>query len=137
MLKRAGLKTYATLKIAIPMIIGILMLVNLLNPVFQEYYVKIFTGNYFLDPLIGSVGGSIAFGIPITAYVVGGELLKSGVSLLAVTAFILTWTTVGLAMLPLEIKFLGKKFAIYRNVFNFFTAIVISILTILTINLII
>ncbi len=32
-------------------------------------------------------------------------------SLIAVTAFILTWTTVGLLMLPLESKFLGKKFA--------------------------
>ena len=57
-----------------------------------------------------------------------------GVSLLAVTAFILTWTTVGVSMLPLEMKFLGKKFALLRNRINFIIAIIISILTILTIH---
>lgn len=111
------------------------MLINLLNPIFQKYYPLIFTGNFLLDPLIGAIGGSISFGIPITAYVVGGELLTRGVSLLAVTAFIMAWTTVGIAMIPLEIKFLGKKFAILRNFINFFIAIIISILTILTLKL--
>ena len=42
-------------------------------------------------------------------------MLEGGVSLLAVTAFILTWVTVGVAMLPLEAKFLGKRFAVARN----------------------
>ena len=134
MLKTAFLKTLNTIKIAIPMIIGILMLIHLLNPLFQSYYPMLFTGNYFLDPFIGAIAGSIAFGIPVTAYVAGGELLNSGVSLIAVTAFVLTWTTVGLAMLPLEIKFLGKKIAFYRNGANFVMAILISILTILTLN---
>ena len=112
MLKTAAKKTLNSLKIAIPIILGILMLISIVNPIFQKYYPQLFTGNYFLDPLLGAVGGSIAFGIPITAYVAGGELLESGVSLLAVTAFILAWTTVGLSMIPLEIKFLGKKFAL-------------------------
>ncbi|MFW6283485.1 MAG: hypothetical protein ACOC1P_05540 [Minisyncoccales bacterium] len=134
MLKTAASTTWKTIKLAIPMITGILMLIHLLNPLFQKYYPLLFTGNYFIDPLIGAIGGSIAFGIPITAYVAGGELLKSGVSLLAVTAFVLAWTTVGLAMLPLEIKFLGKKIAFYRNGVNFVMAILISILTILTLN---
>ena len=136
MLKTAAKKTLNSLKIAIPIILGILMLISIVNPIFQKYYPQLFTGNYFLDPLLGAVGGSIAFGIPITAYVAGGELLESGLSLLAVTAFILAWTTVGLSMIPLEIKFLGKKFALYRNGLNFIIAIVISVLTILTINLI-
>lgn len=135
MLKVAGEKVCRMLKMAVPMLIGILMLIHLLNPLFQKYYPLLFTGNYFLDSFIGALGGSIAFGAPITAYVTGGELLSKGVSLLAVTAFILTWTTVGLAMLPLEIKFLGKKFALYRNGLNFLIAIIISILTILTLKL--
>ena len=136
MLKTAAFKTWNTIKIAIPMIIGILMLIHILNPIFQKYYPMLFTRNYFLDPLIGAIGGSIAFGIPITAYVAGGELLNSGVSLLAVTAFVLAWTTVGIAMLPLEIKFLSKKLAFWRNALNFIMAIIISILSILTLNLI-
>lgn len=127
-------KTINNMKTAIPMIIGVLLLVNLLNPLFQKFYPKIFTGNYFLDPLLGALGGSVSFGIPLTSYVAGGELLAGGVSLLAVTAFILAWTTVGLVMLPLEIIYLGKRFAIWRNVVNFFFSIIVAILTIVTLN---
>ncbi|MBT3312741.1 MAG: hypothetical protein HN379_12190, partial [Desulfobacteraceae bacterium] len=59
---------------------------------------------------------------------------EDGVSLLAVTAFIMAWTTVGLAMLPLEATFFGKRFAIIRNTINFFFAIIIAILTIYTLK---
>ena len=135
MFKNALLKALRTFRISIPMIIGILLLISLINPIISNYYQTIFTGNYILDPIIGAITGSIAFGIPITAYIVGEKLLNSGVSLLAVTAFIMAWTTVGLAMLPLEIKFLGRKLAIARNVLNFFLAIIIAILTILTMGL--
>lgn len=107
------------------------MLINFLNPIFEKFYPIIFTGNYLLDPLIGAIAGSLSFGIPVVSYVTGGELLKYGVSMLAVTAFVLTWSTVGVAMLPLEMSLLGKRFAILRNSLNFFISIAISILTII------
>ncbi|MFW5888197.1 MAG: hypothetical protein ACOCVY_00580 [Patescibacteria group bacterium] len=123
------------MKMAFPMIIGVLLLVNLANPLFKNFYSEIFTGNYFLDPFLGAIGGSVSFGIPLTSYIAGGELLAGGVSLLAVSAFILAWTTVGLAMLPVEISYLGKKFALWRNVVNFFFAIIVAVLTIATLNI--
>jgi len=129
-------KTLQTIKTSLPIVAGVLMLISLLNPFLEKYYVKIFTGNYFVDPLAGAVAGSVSFGIPIASYVVGGELLKSGVSLLAVTAFVFSWTTVGIPMLPLEAAHLGKKFAIIRNSINFVSAILIAILTIATLKLI-
>lgn len=55
-------------------------------------------------------------------------------SLLAVTAFIMAWTTVGVAMLPLEATFLGKRFAVLRNVINFVFAILIAVLTVATLK---
>ena len=134
MLKIAFLKLFKTFRIALPIIFGVLLLISFLNPLLKDFYSIVFTGNYFLDPIVGAIAGSLAFGIPITAYITGGELLTSGVSLLAITAFIMAWTTVGFAMLPLEIKFLGKKLAIARNIANFFIAIIISILTIITLK---
>lgn len=128
-------KTLGNLKVSIPIVAGILMLLNALNPLVQNYYPRIFTGNYLIDPLIGAIGGTISFGVPVASYVVGGELLKSGVSLLAVTAFVLSWSTVYFIMMPLEINYLGKKFAILRNSLNFLTSIIIAILTILTLKL--
>ena len=111
------------------------MLISLANPFIKKYNTDIFTGNFLIDPIIGSLVGSISFGIPITSYIAGGELLGSGISLLAVTAFVLAWTTVGVVMLPLEISTLGRKFAITRNIINFFFSIIIAILVVITLNI--
>lgn len=134
-MQKTFVKTLKTLTSSLPIMIGVLLLIGLLNSLFQENYAKFFSGNFLIDPLIGSILGSISFSIPLTSYIIGGELLESGVSLLAVTAFIMTWTTVGVAMVPLEAKYLGKKFAIVRNIINFFFSIIIAILTILIVNL--
>lgn len=134
-MKEAAMKTFHSIRVSLPIIFGILMLISFLNPLFQEYYPKVFTGNYLIDPLVGAVAGSVSFGIPVASYVVGGELLKSGVSMLAVVAFIMAWTTVGVPMLPLEIQYLGKRFAIIRNSINFVTSIIAAILTIITLKL--
>lgn len=134
-LKLAILRALQLFKASLPLMIGILMLVSLINLFAKDYYLKIFTGNWFLDPLIGSLAGSFSFGIPITSYIVGGELLKEGVSLIAIIAFILTWTTVGTLMMPLEASFLGKKFAFVRNGINFVFAIIISVLTVITLKI--
>ncbi len=61
--------------------------------------------------------------------------MEKGVSLLAVTAFILAWTTVGLAMLPIEMKFLGRRFAIWRNGLNFLNSIIIAVLVVTILSL--
>jgi hypothetical protein len=135
-MKKAIIKTFNSFfSVSLPVIIGVLMLISLINPVFEKLYPVIFTGNYFTDPLIGTAFGTISFGIPVISYVTGGELLKQGVSLLAVTAFILSWSSVGTAMLPLEIMHLGKKFAIMRNSLNIAFSIIIAILTVLTLQL--
>jgi uncharacterized membrane protein YraQ (UPF0718 family) len=133
-LRKSFFKTIQAFKTTLPIMIGILLLVNLINLFAKDYYPKLFTGNLILDPLVGALAGSFSFGIPITSYIVGGELLKEGISLIAITAFIMSWATVGIAMLPLEAKFLGKRFAFIRNSFNFIFAIIISILTVLTLK---
>ncbi|MEA2006902.1 MAG: hypothetical protein U9O20_01960 [Patescibacteria group bacterium] len=133
LLKQSFQKAIQSFKVSLPMMFGILLLISLLSTGWQGYYERIFTGNVFLDPLIGALAGSISFGMPIVSYVAAGELLEQGIGLLAATAFILTWTTVGIAMLPLEAKFLGWRFALVRNAVNFIFAIVIAILTVYTI----
>ena len=134
-LRESVVNTFQSFKTSLPIMIGILLLINLINLFFVDYYSKLFTGNLLLDSLIGDLAGSFSFGIPIISYVVGGELLKEGISLVAVTAFIMSWSTVGILMLPLEAKFLGSRFAIIRNSLNFIFAIIISVLVVLTLNI--
>ncbi len=134
--KKAIRKSLNSLKTMVPILIGILLLVNLITVAFSDSYSKLFTGNYIRDSFIGALAGSVSFGIPVTSYIIGGELLKDGVSLLAVTAFILAWSTVGFAMLPLEISFLGKKFAIVRNIINFIFSIIIASIVVLILKIV-
>ena len=63
-------------------------------------------------------------------------MLKYGVSLFAVTAFIVTWVTVGLAQMPAEIAAFGKRFALLRNSLSFVLAIPVAILTVMILNLV-
>jgi hypothetical protein len=62
----------------------------------KQAYRFIFSGNWLIDPLMGAVLGSISGGNPLTSYVIGGELRQEGVSMLAITAFIVSWVTVGI-----------------------------------------
>lgn len=134
-MKAAFLKTANLFKTVLPMLCGMLLLISLLQQVFQQQYQHWFTGNYILDPVIGAAAGAISFGIPITSYIVGGELLNSGISLIAVTAFIMTWSTVGLVMIPLEAAFLGKRFTVVRNLLNFILAILVAAATVYTMEI--
>ena len=114
-----------------PLILGTILLVSLLVTLIpQSFYLKVFQGSAFLDPFIGSFVGSISAGNPLISYILGGELLKQGVSLIAVTAFIVAWVTVGFVQLPAESMILGKRFALLRNIFSFILAIIVAAVTV-------
>ena len=120
----------------VPIIIGMVLLTGLITRFIpMQKLASMFGNNEFLDALTGALIGSISAGHPITSYVLGGELLAGGVSLIAVTALIISWVTVGSIQLPAEALMLGKRFAIYRNLMSFIFAIVISILTVTTLNM--
>ena len=86
--KSATIKSLKSLWSAFPLILGTVLLVGLVPALVPEsFYIAVFSKSAALDSLIGSLIGSISAGNPITSYVLGGELLKEGVSLVAVTAF--------------------------------------------------
>lgn len=134
-LKKANIKALKGLGDAFPILLGVLLLVSIIMVIVpKSAYGYLFTGKYFFDSLIGSLLGSILSGNPVTGYILGGGFLKKGISLVAVTAFIAAWTTVGLVQLPAESLMLGKRFAILRNISAFFMAIVVAIITVLIVG---
>ena len=80
------------------------------------------------DVFIGAIAGSILAGNPITSYILGGEFLKQGVGIIAVTAFLVAWVTVGIIQYPMEASIFGKKFALIRNFLAFFSSLIIGII---------
>jgi uncharacterized membrane protein YraQ (UPF0718 family) len=134
--RQAFLNTTRSFKQSLPILMGVLMLLALADALIpKQAYRLIFSGNWFFDPLVGAAVGSISGGNPLTSYIIGGELRQEGVSMLAITAFIVSWVTVGIIQLPAEAVMLGKRFAIVRNTVSFWTSILIAIVTALTLGI--
>jgi uncharacterized membrane protein YraQ (UPF0718 family) len=124
-------KSFKSFSASLPVLIGVFLLLGLFRVnVSTQWISSIFRGNFMRDVLIGSVFGSISVGNPITSYIIGAELLKEGVGLFAVTAFLVAWVTVGIIQLPAEAAILGKKFALKRNLISFILAILVSLATV-------
>ena len=114
------------------MILGTILLISLISALVpKSFYISVFSKNSLLDSFVGSSIGSISAGNPITSYIFGGEMLNQGVGLIAVTAFTVSWVTVGLIQFPAESAILGKKFALLRNLTAFIFSIVVAIITVL------
>lgn len=121
----------------LPSLAGVVLLIGLFDEfVSREVLTAIFSGNRVLDTLWGACFGSIFAGNPVNSYIIGGELLTYGVSLYAVTAFVVTWVTVGLVQLPAEMAALGRRFALLRNGLSFLLAMPVAVLTVLIVDLI-
>ena len=130
-IKKITLKSAKSILNLFPFLIGIILLMSLINSIISKAHLeKIFSKNIFLDSIVGSSFGSILAGNPVTSYIMGGEFLKQGVSLTAITAFLVSWVTVGLAQFPAEANVFGKKFALMRNLLSFLFSICIAIITV-------
>jgi uncharacterized membrane protein YraQ (UPF0718 family) len=125
------------LSTSLPLLVGIILLLGLFRTFVSKQWIQsVFTGSLLRDTFVAGAIGSVSAGNPITSYVIGGELLKDGVSLVAVTSFIVTWVTVGVVQLPAEASILGGRFAVARNILSFGLAILVSIATVVTIGMI-
>ncbi len=135
--KEAAIKSARSLYKAVPILLGILILVSIANVAIpKNLYSRVFSGNFILDPIVGASVGSILAGNPVTSYVIGGEFLKQGVSMVSVIAFLVAWVTVGLVQLPAESLMLGKRFAITRNILSFILSIIVAVTTVILLSMV-
>ena len=113
--------------------IGIILILGLFRTfVSKEMLLSVFTGNTFQSTFIGALIGSISTGNPVNSYIIGGDLIKEGVNLFAITSFVVAWVTVGIIQLPAEAGILGRRFAFARNILSFILSILVSIATVRT-----
>jgi len=116
-----------------PMIIGILglssLLINYLNPDDIKHF---FTGDRLMDTLSATFIGGLMLGNAVISYILGGELISAGVSMYAITAFLLAWVSIGYVQIPLEVSYFGKKFVLFRSLLAMIFTIVLSILIVIS-----
>ncbi|HMB26197.1 MAG TPA: hypothetical protein VKP03_02150 [Patescibacteria group bacterium] len=133
--KEAWEKTGNNLKRTLPILTGVILLISMVMVLVPaSFYQAVFIGHKAWDSLIGALVGSLAAGNPVNSYVISGELMDRGIGLIAITAFIISWVTVGLVQLPAESLMLGRRFAIVRSLFCFVSAIIIAFLTVFILN---
>ena len=119
----------------LPMLIAILLLLGIFDVyITKDILLSFFISNNFIDTITGTLLGGVLTGNPMISYILGGELTDAGVSLYAVTAFILSWVTIGLVQLPAEVEIFGLRFTFYRTIFTFITTVLVSLSTVLTVN---
>ena len=117
----------------IPMILAVVGLVGL----FQTYITSQMLSNLFgytkfYDIVVGTLAGAISLGNGTISFVVAQGLQEQGVSLYALSSFILAWVTLGFVQIPAEISIFGVKFTTYRNILALISTILISYLSVIT-----
>ncbi len=121
----------------LPIFIGIVFLIGLIDELIPTtFYASIFTKNPFFDSIIGATLGSLLAGSAVISYILGGELVGQGISLVAVTSFMIAWVTVGVIQYPAESTILGKKFAFARNILSFVFSIISAIIIVSVVGMI-
>jgi uncharacterized membrane protein YraQ (UPF0718 family) len=64
-------------------------------------------------------------------------MLDQGISLMAVTALLVSWVTVGSIQLPAEMQTFGLRFALLRNGISFVFALIIALLVLLSMQVLV
>ncbi|UMZ72760.1 permease [Natranaerofaba carboxydovora] len=114
----------------LPSILIIIGLVGLLLGFVPPETIKSLLGEEagFAGTATAGLLGSLFFIPNIVAVPLVGSLLRSGASIMTAAAFLTTLTMVGTMTAPVEVKELGKKYTLFRNLLSFIFALVIAII---------
>ncbi len=80
----------------------------------------------FTATIIAAVIGAITLIPSLVAFPLAGSLLRSGATVMTISAFVTTLVMVGVVTAPMEVKALGKKFTLLRNGLGFIAALIIA-----------
>lgn len=123
---RVALKMFLSL---LPMLVIIILGIGLLFALLPEETLQRFLGEQSgpLGILFAAGAGSILHIPALLAFPLAASLLEKGASIAVIAAFITTLTMVGFVTLPVEIKELGVRFALWRNGLSMVAAVIIAV----------
>lgn len=123
----------ATVKIfyvVMPVLIFVFVLMGLIQAYVSRETITSILGQKsgILGIIYAEIVGCIALFMPPAVFPFGGYLHDNGASYGSIAGFVFTAILIGITTLPVEIKFLGKRFTIARNIFTFVLAFFIALL---------
>jgi len=128
--KEAIKATFKIFYVVMPVLIFVFVLMGLIQAYVSRETITSILGQKsgILGILYAEIVGCIALFMPPAVFPFGGYLHDNGASYGSIAGFVFTAILIGITTLPVEIKFLGKRFTIARNIFTFVLAFFIALL---------
>lgn len=122
---RRGLRMLVGL---LPTLVGVLAAVSLLMAAVSPATLEQWLGGGGPLPFVAAlIIGSIALIPGLIAFPLAGVLKDNGATTAVLASFITTLLMVGVLTLPIEIRFLGRRIALWRNLLALGGAIVVAL----------
>lgn len=128
-LARKAIRTALTSFLSLmPMLLLIVMMIGLLFAFVPEESLREFLGDRSgpAGILLASAVGAILHIPALLVFPLAGSLIEKGASPAVMAGFITTLTMVGAVTLPLEIRELGVRFALWRNGLSLVAAVLVA-----------
>ncbi len=123
-------KAWKSFENLLPQLFSVLLIVGLMLSVMNADVIsKIIGGDSgFLGVAIAATVGAITLIPPYVAFPTAAMLLQNGAGYMQIGTFVSALMMVGIATLPIEMKYFGKKLTILRNVFAFIFSFIVGLI---------
>jgi len=131
--KKALLKAWKAFENILPQFLGIIVLAGIMLALLNPQLISQIIGRQ--SGWVGVAGAALVGSVTLIpgfiAFPLAALLLQNGAGISQIGAFISSLMMVGVVTLPVEIRFLGRKVALFRNLlafaFSFLVALVIGL----------
>lgn len=122
-----GLKSFENV---LPQFLCIIITVGILLSFFTTDTISKILGNSsgFMGIILADIMGAITMMPTFVAFSLGNTLLLKGAGYSQVATLVSSLVLIGLMTLPLEIKYIGKRAALLRNIIAFIFSIIVGII---------
>lgn len=126
--KQALKKAWKSFENILPQLLGVIMLVGVMLAVLNPQVISKLIGNSsgWLGVILCSIIGAITLIPGFVAFPLAAMLLQGGAGYMQIGAFVSSLMMVGIVTMPIEIKYFGKKLAIWRNTLAFIFSFIVS-----------
>lgn len=111
-----------------PFMLIIITAIGLIFSFLPPELIKVYLGGNFniIQVISAALFGAVMMIPSMIALPLAGSLVEAGASYTTIAAFVTTLTMVGFVTLPIELRELGTKITVLRNILSFIFAVLIS-----------
>ncbi|MDD4844306.1 MAG: permease [Anaerotignum sp.] len=123
-------KAWKSFENLLPQLFSVLLIVGLMLSVMNADVISKIIGadSGFLGVAIAATVGAITLIPPYVAFPTAAMLLQNGAGYMQIGTFVSALMMVGIATLPIEMKYFGKKLTILRNVLAFIFSFIVGLI---------